>query len=220
MDIRELKEEIAKENENIDKTKIALIPISIEIKSECCTLFKDLIIKKIEDRIKSKPEITKSIGIEKLKELKCEMNQLLETSDSIVNDVIDKNVLCHETYVILKTDYLNMHYDLKNKMNKKLENELQKLTVNIGKILYKYGYIKDYSYTSEDYDEWHSALRNRNYGNGINDFTIYVQLSKSLEQIFDKYINGICEIHNSLCKIRNYSEDIEKLEAEDLWNQA
>ena len=163
----------------------------------------------IETNVKTKTEITKKLGIEKLKELKKDLSELIERIPSLVDGIIKDDVWLHKNYSLKGTDEFNQKYNIKSRFNASIKNILRELYGHEGIILFKYEYanIKD--------SEWEKP-----YNSDIPKYKYGFSLSKQLEESITIYINLLEQLHDIVVKLDKVKNQKEQQEAIDLWDQA
>lgn len=207
-------EEYTKEIEEIKNKNESMLD-SMERQSEILLeksidFLKERIKHEIEYCVKSNTTHTKELAEQdKLKDVKIEMNKLLEEVPQYTDDAMGgDSVFIHRT---LKIDKNKSAYEYKDVVRKKYRNAYGIVVGWAGKILYKYGYIKvgnDYN----GYSQWQyiSGSGGRiKYGYGFD--------MREIEDDWEKYVDTLMKYYEGLLKYQLLQKSKEEAEAMNLW---
>lgn len=183
--IKKIEQEIIEENKKCeqyliqgDNLKAECIPMIIE----CC---KSKIVKEIEGFVKTDIKNTNNLGLEKLSEMKKEMNELIKEVDN------SKDVTSIDGVWLISLDFINNinlskdTFDIRYNKSKEIEQNVSKFVKNqllkIGDILIKYNYV-DANKKSEH------TIFHSHFGVSLND-DLYNKIKKYSE-LFEEYIKS------------------------------
>jgi hypothetical protein len=166
----------------------------------------------VEREVTSKPDVTQKLGLEKLKELKAEVKELVESVPQLVSQHLDKeNIWEHRSPLPegMKKESLP-GFDLIHSAGKKVSEEVREILGYGGQLIIKYGY-----HNSGREGEW--ELRGKNarpkyrYG-----FSTIKEMNESMTKYKEQFKNYIAA-HLKIIKLQ---EEKEQAIAKDLWSQA
>lgn len=200
-------EELKVKNENtvkeLDEQASILYDKSIEF-------LKSRIKYEIDSCVKNHPEHTKELAeSNQLKDMKDEMNQLLEEIPHHVSIVMDSDkVFIHRS---IKPDRSRVAYEYKNIIRKKYTEAYQIVIGFAGEILNRNGYIKVRSaYDSSAQWQYISGSREKiKFGYGID--------MREIEEDWKKYTDLVMIYHDDLLKCQSLIKNKEETEAMNLW---
>lgn len=212
MDLNELtisiedgRKEIDETLDSMDKSKFLFIDSSIEFIKEWCQ-------KEIEKNVKTNTENTKVLGVENLRELKNDINQLLtqipQLSEQLIND---DNIWVHKYYT--KYDALvdlNGNYGIKNNVKMNINLAIRKILGYPGNLLIKYKYLENGN-TSDWQNDFHD---------GILKYRHAPKWPQNMESIYNEYCENIDKLFKAEYHLKQNVKQKEELEALNLWEQA
>lgn len=173
--------------------------------------------KMVEEEVKKNPSHTKSLGIEKLSDMKKRLNNLLVSSDSLVIKTFSDNQFwIHVDYKIIKEgDSFGQKYNnIKTATNKIIEG-IKIVFGKAGEILIDYGYDKvgsKYDRTSK----WQKSDNSEIVFGSNHGFLIPQQIDDEIK----KYAEGISPLHDTIEKLSKLDKKYNEQEALDLWKKA
>jgi len=193
--INKLKDEMeVVTKEFLDKTKIF-----------ACEWYK----KSIEDAVIKSPEITKSLGESKLKELKIELQSLIDNSNEYVNFFVNSDSLWthRPNYQLKGKETYGLYRVYGNRDPDELSDAIRFLIGKVGALLHKYNYEKpNNNFYENDYSSGNFRFR---YGYSWSDDMRSV-------------INNYADLFDNHKKLNEELEKIKKEKSEDearaLWN--
>jgi arginyl-tRNA synthetase len=220
MDVEEMKKEISNYEKKEEELKVSLLDSIKPIIENCKKFIKEEYKRIVEKEVKSKPDITKDLGIEKLKELKKELNELIEKANEMIDKEFNKsNYWIHQTYSNEKAEReLSSEYSIDKIIEKLLTHNLCVLLGYVGEMINRYGYINIDAYHEESlyyrvpYAEWKRENGRIIYGYGIC-FPDY------LENSINDYSKQLKIWRDIICKLKELKNQLNKQEATDLWDQ-
>ena len=167
----------------------------------------------VENQVKAKSEHTKSLGIDSLKEMKQKLNQMLLSSDEIVENLfLDDGVWLHMGYKTNADDYLHeQDYRITRKSENKIVTVIKIALGSAGDLLAEYGYTKISSSLNYPTSEWGRIATKTAYIHSI-------ALDKDLDASIDKYNKGLSDLHDYYMKLDKISTKISEQEATDMWD--
>jgi|GEM_PF-2299180 len=207
-EIEELTQQLIQIEENMYQIRGKIIPaVSLHLQE----LFK----KDIEEKVKTKVEITKLLGVEKLRDLKNELNHLIEETPKIVEEYFNKKLIL--VYEYLKQDKKNEYISSDEySIKKNIEEAVRDLLGYEGKLIIKYGYEKYASNSSfSDNSSWE-----RLYNSEIPKYRYGISLSKNIEDLIKEFRLLYVKYHITYGKLNNTIKQKKEQEAVDLWEQA
>lgn len=207
-------EEYTKEIEELKSKNKSIFDFLVEqsevLMEKSIDFLKDRIKYEIENCVKNNTAHTKELAEQdKLKDVKLEMNKLLEEVPQYTNDAMSgDNVFIHRT---LKIDKNKPAYEYKDIVEKKYRNAYRIVVGWAGKILSKYGYIK----VGNDYNG-HSQWQ---YISGSGGRIIYGYGfdMREIEDDWKKYIDTLMKYYEGLSKYQSLQKSKEEAEAMSLW---
>lgn len=166
--------------------------------------------KEIEDKVKLNSENTKNLGLEKLSELKKELNELINQSSELVEKYINiEEVWGHIDYKVVLENEFNQRFNIKSDTNSRIQSVFRLLIGHLGQLLIKYQYVK---YGSEGWEkDYNSNLPKYKYGLG---------LPKNIQESIASYIKLFEELHDELVQYKKIEKNKNQFEATSLWEQA
>ena len=175
--------------------------------------FQSEFVRLAEKEVTTYPENTQALGLEKLREMKREIKELIDSLPDVISQHFDKNDLWEHRQSLpegLDKETLPA-FDLRQKLGDKVGKELHYIMGHIGQILQKYGYAKS--------DVWENvgnkSLRYRYSIENPNsdDYKILREIIIRYADAFTKYI----EAHIKVLKSQTAKQ---QSLARDLWNEA
>lgn len=215
--IKELENKIAIEKEKCE----GYIEKGEEIKVKCVNLIVNCIKYKIRDGIETfvKKEVdnTNNLGLEKLSELKKEMNILIENTNNLRESISKENInIWKVSKDFISTidfgigDNFGKQYNNKKEISSNTTNLVKKEFSKIGKLLYEFNYLNSENKSKHG---WELNGSTPKYSYGIS---LYNELDDTLKlygEIFDDYFDS----NERLIK---YEKELKETKALLLWEQA
>lgn len=168
MDIEVLIRQITECEKTLDSLKGQMDGQKIKIISEIEVYLKDKFKHDIESNVKSNTENTKKLGLEKLSELKKELNTLIDQVPELVNKKFDNDELwLLLSYSLDGKDEFNSLFNAQRNIKSNIDNSIRELLGYSGKILIDYGY-KDYSKDSSWEKQYKSDVPRYKYGFSVS----------------------------------------------------
>ena len=170
----------------------------------------------VENEVKRNSEHTKTLGVERLGEMKKQLTNLLESSNDLVDSVFAMDSLwIYVDYSIVPNGDT---WGQKSNNTKKAENciisGIKRILGKSGKILIDFGYAKagsKYERTSRwQQDDDNEIVFGSNYG---------FQLSAEIEKSIREYCNQIEKQHDIIEQLEKLKKQLSEQEAVDLWEQ-
>lgn len=164
----------------------------------------------IESKVKNNPEITKNLGLDKLRELKSKCRNLIQEMPSIVKTKFDNfSIWSHEMSISDLEKESDFRFDYEHKLEKGIDELLRQILGHVGVLLTEYEYIK---YTPGSVNEWDKTSDGFRYAYGFFWSNGMKETKKEYLNKNEKFLDLIKELNST--KIKK-----EEAEAEDLWNQ-
>ncbi|WP_238918029.1 hypothetical protein [Clostridium sp. YIM B02555] len=206
--IKKLEQDIITENEKCQEylnqgndLKVKCIPMIIDY----C---KTKIVKEIENFVKNDIINTNNLGLEKLSEMKKEMNELIKNVENTEDINNSKGTWLISIDFIKNIDFSRDTFDIRFNKSKEIQQNVSKYVkkqlLRIGDLLIKYGYIDENK--KSEYSIFHS-----NFGVSLND-DLYNDMGK-YSKIFEEYIKS----NEKLFKLE---KELGQTKALSLWEQA
>lgn len=169
----------------------------------------------IEDEVKRNPDHTKSLGLEKLSQMKNELTNLLNNSDALVGKTFSNNEYwVHVDYHIVEGgDSFGQQYNNKKAAKEKIILGIKVVFGKAGKILIDYEYKKAGPVHSHS-SEWQITANSEiaySYGFPIPD---------DIEKAMKAYSDNVGRLHEIIDKLAKLTKELNEQEALDLWDQA
>lgn len=202
-EIEELKSKNESMFDSLEKQSEVLLEKSIDF-------LKDRIKYEIEHCVKNNTAHTKELAEQdKLKDVKQEMNKLLEEVPQYTNDAMSgDNVFIHRT---LKIDKNKFAYEYKDIVEKKYKNAYGNVVGWAGKILNKYGYIQ----VGNDYNE-HSQWQYISGSGGRIKYGYGFDM-REVGDDWKRYIDTLMKYYEGLSNYQLLQKNKEEAEAMSLW---
>jgi len=209
MELNEFNNKIAENELKVNDLKIKLEELNNIIVNEMRNYIECKYQKDIESNVRENTKNTKRLGIENLRLLKQDVNELIETIPLLIQKYIDSstNFWEYNNYIISDNEF-NQKYNLKYQIKGNIRKVTDNLYAHLGFILIKYGYSEYGRYWVKQYD---SDIPKCNYGHVV---------SGQLDKISDEYIVIFEKFHDSLVELNKLKKDKEEYEAIDLWERA
>lgn len=156
--------------------------------------------------VSDEPNLVKELGVEKLREIKDEVNELIEDVPNLVDSYMDNNEL-----------WWHLRKDRRPKLERRkisdeIDKEIRSLLMDIAILLHKYGFMEANG----------GALSHEfQHGSGSYAKPIYplgVQYSNELEDTHSNYITRVDRTVAALHRIEKLKEEKEVQNAGDLWD--
>lgn len=213
--IDEIKSQIDKEKKTINVQQNEMQEIRHHIIDAAKPFLRELIEKEVNEQVKSDPEHTKEIGIEKLTEMKQEFMTLLANSDRIVDEIFSEDSFWIHTGYMIKSgvDQYVQLYENKKAAEERINKGFRAVVGKAGQLLKDNGYLKS------------SRLFQRPYnhvGMGLPVYLIYqgyLPVPDNIKLLQKQYIDKLEALHNSYHNISRLERELSEQEAADLWNQ-
>lgn len=211
--INRLEKEINENEEKYQEILNKAIPVKQKIAEEIILLLQSKYKTDTEYMVKTKTSITNSLGLEKLKLLKFEMNLLI---DGVVNEkekiLVSPLWSVNTTFIDSLFSRNGNNYGIKNNEERNISSNISEVIRNqyskLGKILLKYGYIKLENDTS-----WSKVGNEIQCNYSISGTSNLNDPIKEYQQIFD-------EAFDLKEKILRLEKELEETKALYLWEQA
>jgi hypothetical protein len=185
----------------LDSTRAAYI-------QACVRFFESQFAKTVEEAIKASPEATKGLGIEKLRQLKAEMNDAIGNLPQIVPKHLNKPELWEhelpEDKLVSETAF-NLNWKTGHQ---KTEGEFGSIMGDVGKILSRYGLAK-----IGENGAWQQQGEELRYRYWLSAGDEAAAVIKQYKALFSQFVEA---------RLRVLKLETEKQEAiaKDLWDQA
>ena len=205
-EIKDCQIEIAKSQEQLNEIRKNIIALAKPFVKEKLRDF-------VENEVKGQPEHTKSLDISTLKKMKSTLTELLENSDSLVDEKFDNDHYWpHANYTgqtkcgeeILSINSRNVEY--------KIDSAFKELFGLAGKILSDYEYVK-VSYGDSYWVFTSGANSEITYRLGISYW------GTDLEDLRKNYYDVFSKLHDHMINLRKLKIELSQQEAADLWEQ-
>ena len=201
--------QISEYENNIENFRTQLNEASEILVKDINIFIKEKYQNDIESNVKTKVEISKQLGIEKLRELKTELAELIGRTPSLVDKHMKDDIWVHKNYSLNVANEFNQKYNIKHKFNKSVTNILCELYGYAGALLIKYGYENS---SSANWEKQHDSE--------IPKYKYWLTLSKGLDISINLYVHLLEQQHDILVKLNKAIRQKEQQEALDLWDQA
>ncbi len=209
-EIEQYKNEIIEKVADLEKDRAEIIEaIKPFIKEKSKSL--------IENEVKSNPEHTMKLGVQALGNIKKQLATLLDTSDTVVDNVFSNdNVWKHLNYTVnLDGDTWGQRRNNASRAEESIEIGIKSALGKAGKIIIDNGYKKVGTY----YDraaEWQEDNKSEiRYGSQRG-----LSLPKGLKTLIGNYCDALGPLHDDVEKLEKLKVELSKQEAIDLWDQA
>ena len=190
-------------------TKMENVKNKIVVEIE--TYLKETYIKDIEYQVKSKTDITKQLGVEKLSELKQELTQLLDRVSGLTKESFNKDSLwIHKNYDIKEKDEFGIMYNSKQNIKTNITKTIRELMGHGGRLIIKYGY--------ENYSN--NTCWEKIQNSDIPKYSYSIMLNDGIEEVMKEYTALFEQLHDCHVKLLKAKKDKAQQEALDLWSQA
>lgn len=216
MSIETIKQQI---NENNDSLELKMNDFEVRrsaIVEQLKPFVQNELKRIVENEVKRNSEQTKTLGAERLGEMKKQLLNLLECSHNLVDTVFENdNLWVHVNYTIVPHgDSWGQKHNNTKRAETCIISGIKKVLGKAGKILIDFGYAKagsKYERTSQwQIDDDNEVVFGSNYG-----FQIPVDIEKAIAD----YCKQIEEIHNIIDKLEKLKKELSEQEAFDLWEQ-
>jgi hypothetical protein len=174
--------------------------------------FKNEFQRMIEREVTSKPDVTQKLGLEKLKELKAEVNELVENAPQLVSEHFDKDNLWEHRCPLpegMEKESLP-GFDLTHSAGKKVIEEVREVLGYSGRLIIKYGY-KEAGREGEWESRGESSRPRYRYG---------FSTAKEMDDCMMGYKEQFKKFVSAHLKIIKLQKEKEQAIAKDLWSQA
>jgi hypothetical protein len=189
---------------NIDSVNDLLEKTYENVKYEGQKYVKENIKNEFEQAIKNNPELTKSLDINVLKEIKKEMNKIIENVDEKLPDTFEiQGLAIHRVLTVLEGDTYGQAYNIPGTFNNKLRVVFAIIMRQVSDVLRKYNYIKN---------EPSSLI-------GKGDYYNTFSFNKELMAVISEYTDKCKDKFNMMCKVEELRKEKTKNEALELWNR-
>lgn len=219
MGVTEIKQEINKLESAIELESQKLDELRKCIKEETKPFIKAQLKENVEGEVKSNSEHTKTMGRERLSEMKQQLTALLDSSDNLVEEMFsDDELWVHVNYDV--GDDRSAYRNQKT-AGEKIHTAIKAILGEAGKLLIENDYIK-----AGDMYKWDGgAYRNFNLvsSNTAKSKLIYrgyLPIPKSLGLLIGKYTKEIEALHELYVKVSDLKRRLSEQEAADLWDEA
>ncbi|MED3550160.1 hypothetical protein [Cytobacillus praedii] len=190
------------EKENL---KIKMEEYRVTFKHQISEFSKQWFMNTAKLEIEGSPELVKSVGIDRLRELKREIENLADNSPELVDKYLDNE----ELWWNLKED-LTSRYSSDNRIPRKIEDEIRIMFGHLGKLLSKDGFV-DVSINRESFaTTWHLNGKIR-YPFGIN-------FPSSIEATYREYSKLKIAAIEKNDEIKNLQNEKDKADVGNLWD--
>jgi hypothetical protein len=172
----------------------------------CVDFFRKDFRRRIESAVTEDPETTQSLGIEKLRALKSELNELVSKVPDIVSERLDRPDVWEHRKPIPETQDT---FDLRFRAGNNAHDELREVFGYFGQLLVKYGFET----TGKD-SAWESRPKAPpRYKYGMTLSKEIDEAFKTYKNLFERFVNA----HQQQLRIENEKE---QAIARDLWDRA
>jgi hypothetical protein len=210
MDLNTIIKQIKEYEANTNDLKVKLDEGSNIIVKDIKKFIKQKYQQEVESHVKTNTENTKGLGLDKLRELKQELIELIEKSSLLVDKYVTDDIWTHKNYVINIHNEFNQSYAIKTNTTKNIDSAIRNAYGHLGQLLNKYGYIK---YLNGS--DWE-----KHYSSEIPRFRFSLCISDELQNSIDNYILLHEELHKVYVQLNRATKQKEEKEATDLWEQA
>lgn len=216
MSVETIKQQIEKETANL-ATKMNDFEVRrTEIIKQLKPFIQGELKKIVENEVKRNPEHTKTLGTERLGEMKKQLSSLLEESDNLVDIVFhDDSLWVYVNYsIVAKGDSWGQKSNNTKKAETCINRGIKKVLGKAGKILIDFEYAKAGS-KYETSAQWQREDNNEivfgsNYG---------FYMPPDIEKIIKEYCNQIDGLHDNVEQVEKLKNQLLEQEAVDLWEQ-
>jgi hypothetical protein len=204
MSVAAIQESIDELQANINSLNTLLERTYDNVKYEGIKYVKENIKNEFELAIKNNPELTKSLDINVLKEIKNEMNKIISNVDDKLPDTFEiQGLALHRGLVVQDGDTYGQAYNIPGTFNNKLRVVFAILMRQVSDVLRKYNYIKN---------EPSSLI-------GKGDYYNTFSFNKELLSVISDYTDKCKDKFNMMCKADELRKEKTKNEALELWNR-
>lgn len=216
MSVEIIKQQIEENNVNLalkmEDFEIRRTSITEKLKPFIQTRLKSI----VESEVKRNSEYTKSLGVERLGEMKRQLFNLLQNSDDFVDSIFANDDLwVHINYTINPNgDTWGQKHNNTKKAETCITSGIRKMFGKSGKLLVDYGYTKAGS-KYERSSQWQTDDNNEIvFGSNYS-----IQLPADIERAIADYCKQIEEIHDIIDNLEKLKKKLSEQEAVDLWEQ-
>ena len=220
MSVESIQINIEKKEQEKANCLIALTQLRTEIINGIKSFISDEFKRFIERNVKENSENTKSLGSDKLREMKNDLNDLMANSGAIVEKIYsDDRIWIHVDYNMNpKGEKYSQGYDNAKTAEENVKKASQRILGYAGEILIRYKYVpapkQPQPYAPHSHSEW---MLNGNseiiYGYYHNN------LSDNIEGLIKRYSKSIKSLHDISEELLKLKESLSSQEALDLWDQ-
>ena len=218
MSANELREEIEQHQSAIQTKLETLHAFRKSIIEEIKPFIKTELKQNVDRAVINNPEHTKELGREKLSFMKQQLSDLLDRSDSLVEEIFSDDALW--IYVNIGADGYGYTYDDAKNAIEKVNYGIKLVLGEAGKLLQNFGY----SVAGRMYRMEAGSRRNLNIvsGRDLQVKFVYlgtVQTPKSLQTLIGNYAKEVAPLHQEYIDVLNLQDELQVQEAADLWNE-
>lgn len=215
MSIEKIQSDITTTKQKIEIQGKKLDELGNQIVRELKPYIKQKIENAITNEVKEKSEHTKSLGKERLTELKQSLQSLLAQSDVLMDELYSNDeVWVHKNYIIIeKGDSFGQKYNNQKKADRTVTDPARIVLGRAGKLLSDYGYVKVAPRYSGGHGEWKENERSEViYGYSIGGF------QSSFEKTIKEYIEALGVYHDNIEELTRLEKALSEQEAMDIWD--
>lgn len=203
---------ILKAKEEKENTLKQMESIKEQFILECIKFSQEWVQNQAKSQVKANADLANDLGIEKLKELKEEVNNLIDEMSSLIRQYLNKEELWWHT-----NEDEGYYFIEQYKIPDKYEKQIRYAFGELGIILSKYGIVKVSSDGSkDDYKIWAERKQYGGYGKPMYPYSI--EVSKSMIDIMNRYIEKIKEAQEKNKEIKRLTEEKKKSDISELWD--
>lgn len=211
MDIKEMENQIEQYEKDIQNYLIQMNSIREKVMSELTPYFQNKYQEYIENAIKDNPEITKSLGVEKLGKLKVELKSIIEQVPNLVSQYFNEQLLWNfNSYSLpnkIGIDEYNIKFTKSRNIEDEMKNSIRVLLGHVGKLIIDFGFEKG------NESSWRKDGNVYMYRYGLSIPENIDKMIKEFQIIFEK-------LHDKHVEIAKMKKQKEETEAMNLWDQA
>ena len=213
MNLIELKSDLKTVENVIVEKELKLTGLRERITEECKPFIKSDFKNLVEIIVKTRYDITKSLGPEKLSHFKQELSELIISIDNIIdiefaNDKIWKH---HSSEKEMESLLRDISYSADKFFIYGIDIVYNKIYHSLGRLLFEYKYL-----SPGYYSEW-SSVRN---GDKMEYCPESITKGEPIERLLIIFRKDLIELVKTYEKKRMLIDNILKQEAADLWNNA
>lgn len=217
MNVNELREKIDQHLDSIQAKQESLNKIRQHIIDEIKPFIKTELQKTVDNEVTYDAIHTKELGVEKLSSMKQQLLDLLDRSDSLVEEIFsDDDFWFH---VNIGTNKIGHTYEDDRIATQKINEGIRLALGAVGKLFQVFGYIEAQNkYRRENGSHRNFNLVSDNQPQDKLFYRGYVETPKTLQLLIEEYANRIGPLHQEYIEISDLQEKLLKQEASDLWN--